>query len=547
MVNLNKKKASHGKPERAESLKNEMVITPSESAPVREQYESCMDCGDMSFAEVLDLFTTGSEEESENVAEKTHLEPPGSDRGRQRTAYCFMYISQPSEADESAKMPKCQTATNALKPIIEEDEEWWQAKSMEELPTFPDWVFDNLPPLLKQVFSEFRLEEGKRRQRDVVLMGALTTLSATFFNVSSKYADKRHWPNLYFYLVAPFGAGKNTLLEPCRELVAAFNKDKDAVPVASNFVLSGNITGPAMLEWLKENNGIGLIFSPEADVLSGSLKGEYAGAMSSILRESFGNSRVDHARRKNNKERLIIETPKLSVLLAGTQKSVSRLFSYTEVEDGLFSRFVFYCMQGDTQISPNLFSNSGEESKEERLKKLGEQYLPFWKVAFSKEKFADLQDWQQEDFSQKLQELVDKASIMLGKDRGWGLAVRNGFICWRIAIALSVIRQAENSSTNIVVTDEDYRAAWAISRVLWYHTIFVLNSYTVGGAGSSRRKPDDLLSQMNDSFSTAEWGQAAENAGVPKDTASKWLKLLVDRHYIDRTGQGTYEKRQNRN
>ncbi len=500
--------ASYGKPERVESLKKEMVITPSESAPVREEYESYMD-----FGEELYLFTTGSEEESGKVEEG------------------------------SAKMPKCQSANLNL----EEKGEYWKVKRMDDLPTIPDWVFDNLPPLLKQVISELRLEDGKKRQRDVVLMGALTTLSATFFNVSSKYADKRQWPNLYFYLVAPFGAGKNTLLEPCRELVAAFNKDKDAVPVAGNFVLSGNITGPAMLEWLKDNKGMGLIFSPEADVLSGSLKGEYAGAMSSILREAFGNSRVDHARRKNNKERLIIETPKLSMLLAGTQKSVSRLFSYAEVEDGLFSRFAFYCMQGDTRVNPNLFSNSMEESKEERLKKLGEQYLPLWKAALSKERFVDMQDWHKEDFKKKLQELIDKAIIMMGEERGVGLAYRNGFICWRIAITLSAARQVSTPSANLVVTDEDYLSAWAISRVLWYHTIFVLNSYTVGETGNGKRKPEDLLSKMNDSFSSAEWGQAAVNAGVPKDTAAKWLKLLVVRHYIDRTGQGAYEKRQNRN
>ncbi len=469
-------------------------------------------------------------------------------------------INQSSEANERGHSPlsmpppsetdgrdMCQGDTYSLDTFLEDNAPWWRATEIEDLPTIPDWVYGRLPDFLKQVIAEARLEAGKRRQRDVVLMGALTTLSATFFNVSGKYNDKRHWPNLYFYLVAPFAAGKNTQLEACRELVKAFSEDTADSPIADCFVLSGNITGSAMLEWLQENNGIGLIFSTEADVLTQSMKGEFAGTMSSTLRDAFGNSRVDHARRKNNKERIIIETPRLSVLLAGTPGSVPRFFGTENVENGLFSRFAFYCMPGERKVADDLFRDSRGESKEERFMKIGKQYRHLWEAGLSTETLVDLQDWQQADFPKRLQQLTDKAIMKMGEDVGKGLAFRYGELCWRIANALTAARQFTNPSTDIVVSNEDYLAAWAISLVLWHHSIFVLHHYAVATTAAEtgaygRPGPEDMLFQMADTFTAEDWLTSTAKNDITRRTAFRYLHRLEEQQAIRHTGKGQYAK-----
>ena len=191
-------------------------------------------------------------------------------------------VSAPEEIQMS-KNPNIQLGRFEAKWIFDE----------EELPHFPSFVFDLLPPFLKEVVGNCISEDD----RDMILMGAITCLSATLHNVVGKY-DKDYWgPMLYFFVMADAGMGKGSL-NYCRQLVASIHKElretseqqireyraerkqakEDGValsgdePHRRSLFIPTNSSASAIIEQLDYNNGIGLIFDTECDTLTAALK-----------------------------------------------------------------------------------------------------------------------------------------------------------------------------------------------------------------------------------------------------------------------------------
>ena len=72
-----------------------------------------------------------------------------------------------------------------------------------------------LPPFLKEVLDNCISEDD----RDMMLMGTLTCISATLHNVVGEYNHDDWHPMLYFFVMADAGMGKGSL-KYCREIVA---------------------------------------------------------------------------------------------------------------------------------------------------------------------------------------------------------------------------------------------------------------------------------------------------------------------------------------
>ena len=97
---------------------------------------------------------------------------------------------------------------------------------------------------------------------------------------------------------------------------------------------------------------MGILFSTEADTLANSLTQDW-GNFSDILRCAFHHESVEMQRR-TNKEYLVVEEPRLSALLTGTNGQFKRLIPNTE--NGLFSRFMYYTMRSVPQFR-NVFAH----------------------------------------------------------------------------------------------------------------------------------------------------------------------------------------------
>jgi len=80
--------------------------------------------------------------------------------------------------------------------------------------TFPKELYDNLPDFLKKATSRMETDQDK----DIVLLGSITALSACMPTVKGIYGDKTVHANLYLFVTAEASAGKGNL-SYCRQLV----------------------------------------------------------------------------------------------------------------------------------------------------------------------------------------------------------------------------------------------------------------------------------------------------------------------------------------
>ena len=173
-------------------------------------------------------------------------------------------------------------------------------KSVDELPAFPECVFEQLPPFLSEVVGNSISEDD----RDTILIGAIVCLSVCFHNVCGVYDERIVYPNLYLFVVADAGMGKGALTL-CRKLVAPINRNlhelsqrmeqeyKEAMnayikskksdgatmptePPMRMLIIPANSSASSLLKILGDNDGVGLLFESEGDTLSQTLKSDYA-------------------------------------------------------------------------------------------------------------------------------------------------------------------------------------------------------------------------------------------------------------------------------
>ena len=68
-------------------------------------------------------------------------------------------------------------------------------------------IFNNLPPVLRDACNHL----ADRTEREVFLIGALGVVSGLLPNVRGFYDQQFYGPNLFVYILAPYGSGKGML------------------------------------------------------------------------------------------------------------------------------------------------------------------------------------------------------------------------------------------------------------------------------------------------------------------------------------------------
>src|SRR5690606_14575639 len=108
---------------------------------------------------------------------------------------------------------------------------------------------------------------------------------------------------------------------------------------------------------LADNGGQGLILETEGDTLAQTFKTDY-GNYSDGFRKAFHHETISYFRR-TDREYVDIENPKVSAALSGTPSQVGSLIH--TCENGLFSRFMFYCLN-TKGVWKNVFArNAGRD------------------------------------------------------------------------------------------------------------------------------------------------------------------------------------------
>jgi len=431
-------------------------------------------------------------------------------------------------------------------------------------PLIPDYIYDVLPPTLKEACNVF-----KERERDVLFTSALSVISGGLHNVSGLYANDKVFPNLFSIIIAPPASGKGVmkysrqlgdcshdfLLHQSREDLKEYKNQKRVFnlkvkkaktdqaiealiepekPKSKMFFIPGDTSSAMIVKHLEDNDGMGCICETEADALTNALKQEWGG-FSNIIRRGFQGEIISQSR-KTDLEYTEIKEPKFSLALTGTPNQLDILM--TSVQDGLFSRVLFYSFNA-APIWKNTYTSAISKSNKEIFEDYSAALCDKFK-SNTAQKFAMTQE-QGLKLDNTFSELLIHNTAIYDEDAS-GTIKRLGLMCYKIAMTLSAIR---SDDTEIICSDDDFNTAlFLVKEVYLVHGINMLNRIT-----KSSKKLNSTQTalynwiQSKDDFQRSEISEQANLLGIKDRTLSDILNRFIELNLIERLKQGVYVKR----
>ena len=447
----------------------------------------------------------------------------------------------------------------------------------EHCPSIPDRIFENLPEELKKLLVIAK----DKRDRDVILLSAITNLSGLFPAIRTIYGNKKYSAHLYTALVAAAGSGKglaaySTLLgskindaleKKYQEAKKEYEKKlmiwelevrnalkekripdtnlKPEEPVRQMLLMPTNISKSQMMHDLKALEGIGGIMnSLEIDAMTENLGSDY-GNHAAELRMFFHHEQVGQ-RFKIDKDPVIIQNPMLAMLLTGTPEQISRFIK--SMENGMHSRILYYMMEsryvwksqspldGNGNIdAEDLFRQLAVKLKENFFNSEGKEIM----INFTREQW----NRHKEVFSNEL--ALVAAEGVVGAT---SIVTRAGLIMIRVAMVLCGLRimEAGWQVSEYTCSDEDFESALAIVLTGLKHSAQVSTIIR----NESLRNPMrnfyylfDILKKMNNTFRYFEFRDAAVKSGSNVSAARRALERYTDNGLIVKSGmRGRYDK-----
>ena len=437
--------------------------------------------------------------------------------------------------------------------------------SAELMQTFSDKVKDHLPDFLKNIADNAISDEDA----DLLILGTLTVISACLPNISGIYAGREVFPNLFLFVTAQASSGKGRLTL-CRYIVEYIHKqlreeyeneleiykrqqidytlnkkntdaEQPQEPPLKTLFIPANSSSTAVYQLLNANKGIGLIFETEGDTLANTFKSDY-GNFSDGFRKAFHHETISYNRRKD-KEFVELEKPRLSALLSGTPKQVLSLIPDTE--NGLFSRFLFYCM--NVRLVWNDVFAVQDGTLDKKFEDYGRQFFDLYcalKVSYPI-RFA-LSASQQTEFHTFFEQIQNEYSSVFGFD--FVASVRRlGLIAFRLTMIMSALRILENGEIpNVMLcSDDDFSIVKTMVKTLLMHTAKVYQMLPENIANSIGNK-NQLKQQYYDSlppdFDKQTAISIAQSLGIPQKTAERYLKQWCLSGQMNRVKHGWYSK-----
>lgn len=422
------------------------------------------------------------------------------------------------------------------------------------------WVFENLPPFLKNVVKPFE----ENHERDLVFLSTLPMLS-NILPLKGKYMQKTIYPNLFLFIAASASAGKGAmgwakkLVESIDEgKLAEYLEKKEAYealddegkkkankPIKQSFLISGNASFAAFAQQLSNNKGIGTIVETEADSINNASKHDW-GDYSDIMRKSFEFETISILR-KNDDDSFNITTPRLSIVLTGTKNQLSTFIN--SVENGLFSRFMFFMLP-----LVKKWKNPFEEAVnlEAHFDDLAKALHNFYFLKRNS-KNVKLTKEQQERFNQNLEMYQNQLDFLFGEEIIASVR-RLGGIHFRICIILTGVRYYDNFFTaknverkHLMCDDIDFEIA---NRIM----IFLIANLKLVYRYLPKPNPvEEVLSQiqlrlfesLNDEFTFSEFKTKSKELDIAFSTAEGFLRKYRKLGLVEKLEHGRYRKIKN--
>lgn len=431
-------------------------------------------------------------------------------------------------------------------------------------------IFTNLPSPLMEGCQAF----DDPRERDVFLTGALAVLSGCLTGIEGVYDRRTTYPNLFAFIIAPAASGKSALtfakqlgdavhksllqenelamqqyrqeLADYKLLMSNYKRGKTLPqepekPPFKVLFIPANSSSAMVIKHLRDGGGTGIMCETEADTLGNVLKQDWGG-YSDLLRKAFHFEKISYSRKGSN-EFFEIDQPRLSVAISGTPNQILKLIP--SVEDGLFSRFLFYCYA----VQPNwrdVSPATGGINLTEHFASLSERTLEITRFTSENPVLFQLTPDQWQNLNERFTRLLQETNAFFGTESLSSIK-RLGAILFRIAMTLTACRRFENADASPTVTcdDMDFQAATQLVEAYLQHAMFLFEKLPRETASAFNQLPNhkrELFKKLPPQFQRKQAVQLGESLGMSESTVDRFLKMLMEAGWLAQQEYGNYDK-----
>ena len=428
-------------------------------------------------------------------------------------------------------------------------------------PMIPEYIYEALPKTLRDACNVF-----SGRKRDVFLTSALSVISGGLHNAYGLYDKEKVFPNLYSFVVAPPASGKGSMkfakqLGDCfHDLLFSQSKDElkeykkakrlfslklkkaktDAQiealiepekPKTSMYFIPADTSSAMMIKHLEDNDGMGCICETEADTLTNTLKQDW-GSYSDVLRKGF-HAEIISKSRMTDLDYSEIKEPKFSVAITGTPNQLDTLI--TSIQDGLFSRFIFYSFSAK-QKWRSTYTEAITVSNNEIFKGFSADLCDKFR-SNNTQKFV-MTRAQGMQLDEVFSEALGHNSILYNDDVS-SIIYRLGLMTFKIAMTLSALR---SDDSEITCNDLEFKTSLdLVSKVYLRHSIGVLNKINKDSSKLNKTQ-DELLTWMKPQGEVKRsdiWNKA-KSLGIKERTLADILRRFLRLNLIRKVTHGVY-------
>lgn len=443
-----------------------------------------------------------------------------------------------------------------LTNLIEGGEDTFAESSNDNTPCIDPDVYNNLPDTLREICEQFE----SQRDKDIVLLSMLGSLSSIFPRFKGVYDRREVGTNLFCIIIAPPASGKGNAVWS-RKILAAIEDQLNAEnvkamlayreelaekrgtyidpPLQKYLCIPGNSSASSIIMTLKSNQVFGLIHETEADTVA-NMKSNDWGNYTDLLRKSFHHEAVTMARVDNMYE---IKKPRLSLMLSGTGNQLKNLIS--NVENGLFSRLLCYTFD-TVAVWKNPYRSKGN-NLEEFIEKQSWQLLEWWNAQcdLDCDIFVHLREAQQERANSYFFEKLQLHTENLGNEAAANV-FRFGLIHFRICMILTIIRTFNDDGDfpgELLVSDTDFDIAIKIMDCAFVHLEKVFGELTQDNKRNNLWKQhDNFYEELPDEYTTQEYQQIGKKLGYSKSGTYKAHRNLINSNLVELRSHGKYRK-----
>jgi len=428
-------------------------------------------------------------------------------------------------------------------------------------PMIPEYIYEALPETLRDACNVFN-----GRKRDVFLTSALSVISGGLHNVYGLYDKERVFPNLYSFVIAPPASGKGSMkfakqLGDCfHDLL--FNQSKEELkeykkakrlfdrklkkaktdeqlealiepekPKSSMFFIPADTSSAMMIKHLEDNDGMGCICETEADTLTNTLKQDW-GSYSDVLRKGFHGESISKSR-MTDLEYSEIKEPKFSVAITGTPNQLDALI--TSIQDGLFSRFIFYSFSAK-QKWRSTYTEAITVSNNDIFKGFSADLCDKFR-SNNIQKFVMTRK-QGMQLDEVFSEALGHNSILYSDDVS-GIIYRLGLMTFKIAMTLAALR---SDDPEITCSDLEFKTSLdLVEKVYLRHSIDILNKINKDSKRLNKTQ-NELLNWMKSQGELKRrdvWNKA-KTMDIKERTLADILRRFLDLDLIKKVNHGVY-------